>query len=58
MRIESHYPPAQYNLGMALLNRGRAEKACEPLAAAVRLVPDEPGRAIFRPGVDGRRPIG
>ena len=40
VRIESHYPQAQYNLGMALLNRGWAEKACEPLAAAARLAPD------------------
>jgi hypothetical protein len=41
VRLESRYPQAQYNLGMAWLNRGRAEKACEPLAAAVRLVPDD-----------------
>ena len=43
VRIESHYPQAQFNLGMAWLNRGWAEKACEPLAAAVRLAPDDAG---------------
>jgi Tfp pilus assembly protein PilF len=47
VRIESHYPPAQFNLGMAWLNRGRAEKACEPLAAAVRLAPDNAGARYY-----------
>jgi tetratricopeptide (TPR) repeat protein len=47
VRIESHYPPAQYNLGMAWLNRGWAEKACEPLATAVRLVPDDAGARYY-----------
>jgi tetratricopeptide (TPR) repeat protein len=47
VRIESHYPQAQFNLGMALLNRGWAEKACEPLAAAVRLVPDDAGARYY-----------
>jgi tetratricopeptide (TPR) repeat protein len=47
VRIESHYPQAQYNLGMALLNRGWAEKACEPLAAAVRFAPDNAGAHYY-----------
>jgi len=39
-RIEPHYAQAQFNLGMALLDRGWPEKAEEFLAAAVRLAPD------------------
>ena len=47
VRIESHYPQAQFNLGMAWLNRGWPEKACEPLAAAVRLAPDNAGARYY-----------
>jgi protein O-mannosyl-transferase len=47
VRIESHYPQAQFNLGMAWLNRGWPEKACEPLAAAVRLAPDNAGARFY-----------
>ena len=43
VQIEDHYPPAQYNLGMALLSRGAFDKACEHLAVAVKLVPDDAG---------------
>jgi tetratricopeptide (TPR) repeat protein len=47
VRIESHYPQAQFNLGMAWLKRGWPEKACEPLAAAVRLAPDNAGARFY-----------
>ena len=47
VRTESHYPQAQFNLGMAWLNRGWPEKACGPLAAAVRLAPDNAGARFY-----------
>jgi tetratricopeptide (TPR) repeat protein len=47
VRIESRYPQAQYNLGMAWLNRGWTKKACDPLAAAVRLVPGDAGARYY-----------
>jgi tetratricopeptide (TPR) repeat protein len=47
VRIESHYPQAQFNLGMAWLKRGWPEKACEPLAAAVRLAPNNAGARFY-----------
>ena len=43
LQIASNYPPAQYNLGMALLKRNWPDQAAEHLAIAARLVPDEPG---------------
>ena len=43
VRIEAHYPQAQYNLGMELLKRGAFDEACEHLAIAVKLVPDDAG---------------
>jgi tetratricopeptide (TPR) repeat protein len=47
VRIESHYPQAQFNLGMAWLNRGRPDVAIGPLDAAVRLVPDNAGARYY-----------
>jgi tetratricopeptide (TPR) repeat protein len=47
VRIQSHYPQAQFNLGMAWLNRGQADKAIAPLDAAVRLVPDNGGARYY-----------
>jgi Flp pilus assembly protein TadD len=43
LQIVSNYPPAQYNLGMALLKRNWPAQAAEHLAIAARLVPDEAG---------------
>ena len=43
LQIVTNYPPAQYNLGMALLKRNWPAQAAEHLAIAARLVPDEPG---------------
>ena len=43
LQIASNYPPAQYNLGMALLKRNWPAQAAEHLAIAARLVPDEAG---------------
>ena len=43
IQIASNYPPAQYNLGMALLKRNWPAPAAEHLAIAARLAPDEPG---------------
>jgi protein O-mannosyl-transferase len=40
VQIESHFPYAQFNLGMAWLNRGQPAEAVSPLSAAVQLVPD------------------
>ncbi len=47
VRIESRYPQAQFNLGMAWLNRDQAEKAVGPLEAAVQLVPDNAGGRYY-----------
>ncbi len=47
VRIEPHYPQAQFNLGMAWLKRGQAEQAVVPLDAAVRLVPDNAGARYY-----------
>ena len=47
VRLEPHYPQAQFNLGIALLKRGWADKACAPLAAAVQLVPDDAGARYY-----------
>ena len=47
VRIEPHYPQAQFNLGMAWLKRGRADKAVGPLDDAVRLVPDNAGARYY-----------
>jgi tetratricopeptide (TPR) repeat protein len=47
VRIESHYPQAQFNLGIAWLNRGQADQATGPLDAAVRLVPDNAGARYY-----------
>ena len=47
VRIEPHYPQAQFNLGMAWLNRGQPAEATGPLAAAVRLVPGNPGARYY-----------
>ncbi len=47
VRIESHYPQAQFNLGMAWLNRGQPAKAIGPLDAAVQLVPDNAGARYY-----------
>jgi len=47
VRIESHYPQAQFNLGIALLKRGRAYQACVPLATAVQLAPDDAGARYY-----------
>jgi tetratricopeptide (TPR) repeat protein len=47
VRIEPHYPQAQFNLGMAWLNRGQADKAIEPLNAAVKLAPDNAGARYY-----------
>jgi Tfp pilus assembly protein PilF len=43
IKVASHYPPAQYNLGMALLKRNWPEQAAEHLAIVAKLMPEEPG---------------
>ena len=43
LQVASNYPPAQYNLGMALLKRNWPDQAAEHLAVAVKLVPAEAG---------------
>ena len=43
IQVASHYPPAQYNLGMALLKRNWPEQAAEHLAIVIKLMPDEAG---------------
>jgi len=47
VRLEPHYPQAQFNLGIALLKRGWADKACVPLATAVQLVPGDAGARYY-----------
>ena len=47
VRIEPHYPQAQFNLGMDLWNAGRLNEACEHLKAAVQLVPRQRGSALL-----------
>jgi tetratricopeptide (TPR) repeat protein len=43
IQVASNYPPAEYNLGMALLRRNWPDRAAEHLAIAAKLVPDESG---------------
>ncbi len=47
VRIEPHYPEAQFNLGRAWLYQGKPEAAGEHLAAAVKLVPDDAGARYY-----------
>jgi tetratricopeptide (TPR) repeat protein len=41
VRIESHFPHSQFNLGVALLNKNHPDEAAQHLAIAAKLVPND-----------------
>ena len=42
VRITHYFPIAQWNLGMALFRKNRIPEACEHLAAAAKMTPNDP----------------
>jgi len=47
VRLEPHYAQAQFNLGIARLNRRQWDQACEHLRMAAQLVPEDPGARYY-----------